>query len=313
MPKFAYCLTFVIVAGFACPDVSAQVFRGRVIRSQPVYSAPQRVIHHSQVVHQSHPIATQHVTQPATSVVPDCGCAAGGDIHAPCKNDKCDCDCKHLHCEIRMTNHCYKEQCTKDPLENKPMGKIDVRNYDTHCYGPPTDFKADTRVPVIICKTEKCVEIGKQDYDCLPGCKFTLCVPINDCLKKTITCELVEQEMMMRVFARSQNGVVTYDVYVLNQPSGPHSAGGMPAKWVLMHCATWAQVEKRFPGVAKPAQASLKTTAKGIVLQEATKANPEANKELYLVTTKPKDEPTGDDSTDEVQPEESTVTVAVVK
>jgi len=55
--------------------------------------------------------------------------------------------------------------------------------------------------------------------------------------------------MPMELWQRSKNGQPVYDVYVINNsdPQSPFHAGGMPAKWLVLHCGSKEDVKDRFP------------------------------------------------------------------
>ncbi|MFG0264948.1 MAG: hypothetical protein ACF8AM_07320, partial [Rhodopirellula sp. JB055] len=78
-------------------------------------------------------------------------------------------------------------------------------------------------------------------------------VPINDCEKKTVECRLVPQLMQMKIYRRKEGSRTVYDVYVINDPdpNSPFHAGGMPAKWLILHCATAEQVRAQLPNATK--------------------------------------------------------------
>lgn len=57
--------------------------------------------------------------------------------------------------------------------------------------------------------------------------------------------------MNMEVWQRQDKGRagLVYDVYVINNPdpNSPFHAGGMPAKWLVMHCASPNEFRAKFP------------------------------------------------------------------
>lgn len=113
------------------------------------------------------------------------------------------------------------------------------------------DFEALTDVPQICCVSETCIEIGKKLLQCLPGCCFDVCIPTFQCKSDIIECKMVQKAMPMELWERIDHGQTVYDVFVVNNrdPNSNFHAGGMPAKWVVMHCGTKAHVQSRFPGL----------------------------------------------------------------
>jgi len=56
--------------------------------------------------------------------------------------------------------------------------------------------------------------------------------------------------MPMELWKRMEDGKTRYDVHVMNNadPQSQDHAGGMPAKWLIMHCGTAEQFLSKFPG-----------------------------------------------------------------
>ncbi|WP_144056792.1 hypothetical protein [Rhodopirellula europaea] len=57
----------------------------------------------------------------------------------------------------------------------------------------------------------------------------------------------------MKIYRRKEGNRTVYDVYVINDPdpNSPFHAGGMPAKWLILHCATAEQVRAQLPNATK--------------------------------------------------------------
>lgn len=55
--------------------------------------------------------------------------------------------------------------------------------------------------------------------------------------------------MNLELWERMHYGKKVYDVYVINNvdPNSPYHAGGMPEKWLVLHCASVENVRVRFP------------------------------------------------------------------
>ena len=160
------------------------------------------------------------------------------------------CKCKNLSCKIQLPYDCKKETGpTRTPIPCKIYGKIPVFEYYADCLEKHCDFRYDTEVPEVHCVCEKCVEIGTKLIQCLPGCCFSVCIPQNQCTTKSVQCKLGCKTMPMELWKRVENKQTRYDVYVINNPSVESSdhAGGMPSKWVIMHCGTKEQFLARFP------------------------------------------------------------------
>lgn len=203
-------------------------------------SAQGTVIYSGEVVYQSAPYT---VVQSPTVVVhskPNDPCNVCNSTQKPC-----NCNCKLCYdCEIKLPPNCCKTNCTTTPVNLQVYGSIDVLNEDLDCYVKRYEFEALTKVPYIVCQTKKCVEVSKKSYECIPGCSFQLCVPINECHEKTVKCDLRDKRMKLVAYLRDTG---TYDVYVINEPSGQYHAGGMPEKWIVLHCASQTQVRAKFP------------------------------------------------------------------
>ncbi|WDQ16645.1 hypothetical protein [Rhodopirellula sp. P2] len=59
--------------------------------------------------------------------------------------------------------------------------------------------------------------------------------------------------MRMKIQRRQEDNRTVYDVYVINDPdaNSPFHAGGMPATWLILHCATAEQVRAELPNATK--------------------------------------------------------------
>ena len=240
--KRALCL-FIIIAG--CLDHLADTSQAQFARRGWVHQ-------NNQPVYYSHPptyskkiyTPTPHYTPPTKPADPReiCGCG-----NTPSTGD---CQCKNLKCELKKL-HCNKivdrDVTHLDPPEI--YGKIPRRNVDKNCLELVCEFYAKTKVPEIHCVTEECNEIGKRKYECFEGCYFQLCIPVKECTTVSVECKLVEQNMLMRLMRRFDKGRIVYDVYVINNsdPNSGFQAGGMPAEWLIMHCASAADIKRRFP------------------------------------------------------------------
>ncbi|WP_345688000.1 hypothetical protein [Novipirellula caenicola] len=203
-----------------------------------------------------------------------------------------------------MSHHCDRRTCSKTPIHVKIIGRIPRIDEETNCYVTKIDFQAPTKVPYVISKTHRCVEIGKRAITCLPGCTFSLCVPINECCENVLTCELRNKTMNLRAWKRN-NG--TYDVYVLNQASGPFSAGGMPEKWLVMHCATKSQVESKFPEVQVTARDG-KPVSERVVLNRRVPQSTSADTEMEFVVSQPDEKTAADEDKPSVTSRAATAT-----
>ena len=58
-----------------------------------------------------------------------------------------------------------------------------------------------------------------------------------------------------------------YDAYVINNP-GPMQAGGMPEKWLTVHCGSKEQIRAKYPNSKKSDGTPLFTAAEGTKPQE---------------------------------------------
>lgn len=228
---------------------------------QPVYSAPATTYHSAPVTRSN--VVTTRAVDPLS--VCDCGGTTTGT-----------CDCKNLNCEIRLPHNCKTVGPTKTtPIDCDIYGTIPKMNDDIHCYDWELDFQHVTKVPQVWCTTEKCVEIGKKTLECVPGCSFSVCIPINNCEKKTVECRLVDQLMNMVIKRRLENNQSVYDVYVINDknPSSQYHAGGMPGEWLILHCASAAQVRSRLPNAKKADGTPLVKKSQGHVEPQPTEAD----------------------------------------
>ena len=292
MSLFRTLIPFLGISFLLMSHADAQHYGGHVIihpqpscQIHPIYPAPP--IHHPilppSCSHCGHYPCTCHHHPPCSH----CGhypCTC--HHHNPCSHcghSPCNCDCNHcLDCEIRLSHHCDRRTCSKTPIPFNIIGHIPKINEETNCYVTKIDFQAPTKVPYVICKTHRCVEIGKRAITCLPGCTFSLCVPIAECCETVLTCELRDKMMKLRAWKRD-NG--SYDVYVLNEASGAFSAGGMPEKWLVMHCASKAQVESKFPSVQVTARDG-KPVSQRVVMTPHRSKPTTADTEMELVISK---------------------------
>lgn len=171
----------------------------------------------------------------------------------PCNtpsNKPCNCECKVcLDCEIKLPDNCCKKECTPKPLHVEVLGKIPTVHENTNCYVHVVPFEYEVKVPTIVCWTRTCTEISKRSFECIPGCSFELCVPINECEEKVVKCELRKRKMKLEAKKRD-NGL--WDVYVYNDSdyASPYHAGGMPKVWLTLHCATLDKVKATYPEIA---------------------------------------------------------------
>lgn len=189
-----------------------------------------------------------------------------------------DCKCKNLSCKLKLPGQCkFHKPVKKTPVLCKIYGKIPVINSCSDCLTKLCDFNYPTEVPEIHCIKESCCEIGTKLIQCLPGCCFNVCVPVYTCVTQNVQCKLTPKPMPMQIWQRNQDGQIVYDVYVINteDPSSAFHAGGMPAKWVVLHCGTEEEVKRRFPGATcsdgRPILPSM-TLKKGVT-PEATSAD----------------------------------------
>lgn len=224
-------------------SICASVFL--VIAVAPIASAQtyyrQRVVHPTQnytVVTPSAPVAP--AAQPCSKPTDPCNTPS---------NKPCNCECKVcLDCEIKLPDNCCKKECTPKPLYVEVLGKIPTVHENTNCYVHVVPFEYEVKVPTIVCWTRTCTEISKRSFECIPGCSFELCVPINECEEKVVKCELRNRKMRLEAKKRD-NGL--WDVYVLNDvdPASAYHAGGMPKIWLTLHCATLDKVKATYPNV----------------------------------------------------------------
>lgn len=216
------------------------IVRSHPVQSQPIHTSPVYATPSLQHGTHSPPVVTSSAPDPLSV------CDCDGTSTGPC-------NCKNLHCKIVLPHCKTSGPTTKTPIKCDIYGTIPKINHDINCYDWEFDFQHETDVPQIWCTIERCVEIGKKDIQCVPGCSFKVCVPINDCEKKTVECRLVPQPMQMKIYRRKEGNRTVYDVFVINDPdpNSPFHAGGMPAKWLILHCATAEQVRARLPNATK--------------------------------------------------------------
>ncbi|MEO1525734.1 MAG: hypothetical protein AAFX06_09870 [Planctomycetota bacterium] len=250
----SFALVMAVCAGHAS-TLHAQYYSETIIHSAPVYSTPV-------ITYPSTPVYPSVVSQPVVQSMPQPvpQSVSVSDPVANCCGGTTtgDCTCKNLgSCELTLVpSNCRRSgRTTKTPIPFTKYGKIPKDNIDVNCYTKVAEFNYDTKVPTIECKTVYCKEIGKKTIqcevdDCRPGCYFKVCVPINECVTKTVECKFVWKEMPHIIYRRDDpNRRDVYDVYVINDPdvNSPYHAGGMPKEWLIMHCATKAQVQAKFP------------------------------------------------------------------
>jgi len=222
---------------FAPVQLSAQInhiYSPRPVLQNPVYQQP---------------IYQQQIIQSPTHFVPgnpfdacDCGNNPGNPR---------DCKCKNLNCKITLCPGCKTVRpLHKTQINCNVFGKIPRHTIERNCLKKVCDFQYATEVPQVHCTREICVEIAKKALPCLPGCWFDVCVPAYECKTETVECKLVPKTMPMELWERRENGQVKYDVYVINNrdPNSPFHAGGMPSKWLILHCGSKAHLRLRFPG-----------------------------------------------------------------
>ncbi len=200
--KFLRHLSVLILAILLCPlatfgqNYSAQGYHN--VYPQPVYQhvyptpacTPTPI-----VVHQPHhgPISICECGHRPS----DCTCGHGhihghGHNACGCGNTHCkgDCDCKYLDCKIHLPNCKTCRPTCKTPIDCKIVGKIPKVIIEKNCLQKITDFQYIVDVPQVECVTEYCEEIGKKQIQCLPGCCFSVCVPIAKCITETVECKI---------------------------------------------------------------------------------------------------------------------------
>ncbi len=229
--RYAFALT---VAVTITPGIlTAQISQGHY--PQPVY----------QVGQISAPV--MHFATPAPVASNPFSACSGGCI----PGNPTDCNCKNLDCKICLPYNCKKsKQLHAETIPCKTCGLIPQKNYNADCAQKVCDFQYETEVPEVHCVAETCTEIGKRSIECMPGCHFTVCVPVKKCTAKTVECKLAPKSMPMELWKRQQGNQTVYDVYVINDcnPDSNFHAGGMPEKWLIMHCGSAQDITNRFPG-----------------------------------------------------------------
>lgn len=242
--------------------VTAFMMASSTAFAQVYYSSP---IVSEQVIY-STPVIT---SQPAQVANPLSICNCGG-------TSSTGCDCKNLNCQITLPPCKTSGPTIKKPIGTDIVGTIPKIDVNTDCQKLLYEFEYPTDVPQIHCTTETCTEIGKKSINCVPGCSFSVCVPINDCTKQTVECKLVQKVMKMQIWERIDPVLnKAYDVYVINDsnPSSSFHAGGMPAKWLVVHCATPGQIRSKFPDAKKTDGTPLVYGAGKGAKSEATEAD----------------------------------------
>jgi len=171
------------------------------------------------------------------------------------------------------------------PIPCEVFGKVPKRTVETSCTNKICSFEAPTDVPEVQCVTDYCTEIGKKLLQCMPGCCFSVCVPKSKCKTEKVECKLVSKQMRMEVWSRQKNGRLVYDVYVINEkdPASAFHAGGMPARWLILHCASEENFKSRFPGIDINSGARL-----GKVDKDAKPESTPADVKIELITDKEK-------------------------
>lgn len=228
------------------------------------------------------PAYAQPVYMPPTAIVPT-------DPFAACQcnpSNPGDCKCKNLDCKIRLPQNCKNVRGPyKTPVPCTVYGKVPKRTIKSCCAQKLFGFEYLTDVPEIQCITDYCNEIGKKTLECLPGCCFSVCVPLNECTTEKIECKLISKPMKMELWSRNENGQIKYDVYVINDknPDSSYHAGGMPGRWLVLHCGSSTHFNNRFPGIDINTGASLGKLDKNI----KPKATP-ADVDIELITDKAK-------------------------
>ncbi len=224
------CAVVIAIAVTLAPACSMAQFYGQpTYHSGPIVSQPMIVV------------SPQPVTRDPFDAC-KCGCPPGSPG---------DCKCKHLDCKIRLSTNCKATKPLKiTPINCRVCGKIPKREYSENCLKKICDFYYDTEVPEIHCAIETCTEIGKKSLECLPGCCFSVCVPVKECTTEKVECKLVLKRMPMQLWKRKDEGRDVFDVYVINDcdENSEFFAGGMPEKWLVIHCGSKQDIMHRFPG-----------------------------------------------------------------
>ncbi len=231
--------------------------------AQYYYSSP---VVSEQVIYSTPVVSSQATATTAPNPLSICNC--GGSTTG--------CDCKNLNCQIALPPCKTSGPTVKKPIGTDIVGSIPKIDVNNDCQTLLYDFEYPTDVPQIHCTTETCTEIGKKSITCVPGCSFSVCVPINDCTKQTVECKLVKKVMKMQIWQRNDPKLgTTYDVYVINDadPNSAYHAGGMPAKWLVVHCATPGQIRTKFPDAKKTDGSPLVYGAGKDAKSEATEAD----------------------------------------
>ncbi len=195
-----------------------------------------------------------------------------------------DCKCKNLDCKLRLPHNCKVVRGPhKTPIPCTVYGKVPKRSVKSSCTQKLFGFEFETEVPEVHCVTDYCNEIGKRTLQCMPGCCFSVCVPIFECTTEKVECKLVTKRMRMELWSRQEGQSVVYDVYVINEkdPASAFHAGGMPARWLILHCASPTHFNSRFPGIDINTGARLGNVDK----ESKPKATP-ADVKIELITDK---------------------------
>ena len=263
-------LALLFIATGITSSADAQLYQ----QTQPIQQFP--IVQPGTVI-TSPPISAPIVSNPIILGAPiqstnpfdacQCGSTPGGG----------ECKCKDLHCELKLSSHCkHTRPLYKHPIPCEILGKIPKEKYEVNCEQLKRKFQYLTKVPQIHCTTEVCTEIGKKDLQCIPGCCFSVCVPTTACKTETVECKLVNKMMNLEIWERNdpERGLV-YDVDVINDrnPSSEFHAGGMPAKWLVMHCGSKAELSQCFADAKKSDGSLLFTSVKKGTKPKATKAD----------------------------------------
>jgi len=234
------------------------------------------------------PAYGQPVYLPPTAVVPNIvptdpfsACKCGCDPSSPG-----DCKCKCLDCKVRLPQNCkIMRGPHKTPIPCTVFGKVPKRTVKSCCTEKRCDFEYGTEVPEIHCVTDYCNEIGKRTLQCMPGCCFSVCVPLFECTTEKVECKLTLKPMKMELWTRrdDRTGQTVFDVYVINQkdPNSPYHAGGMPARWLILHCGSQTDFNNRFPGIDSNTGGSL-----GKLDKDAKPEATPADVKIELITDK---------------------------
>jgi len=262
--RSALIMSFVVLLNL--PTTSAQsqttgAYFPMPVYSQPVYASPTSVVTN---IAKTDPFAA---------------CKCGCDPSTPG-----DCKCKNLDCKLRLPDNCKVVRGPhKTLIPCDVYGKVPKRTVETSCTQKLFAFEFPTDVPEVHCVTDYCTEIGKKILQCIPGCCFSVCVPKAKCKTEKVECKLASKLMRMELWSRQEGQRLVYDVYVVNDkdPASAFHAGGMPARWLILHCASPENFNSRFPGIDINTGASL-----GALDQDAKPEATPADVKIELITDK---------------------------